>query len=248
MIKKVTITTALMAAGVISSLGFTAVAQTNRPAPSPNQSTPAQNRPSQRPSNNQLSALDRQFIIDAAQGGMAEVRLGELALQRSRNPEVKRFAQQMIDEHTRANQQLMRLATQKGVTPPTSPGPKYEAAMMRLMQLSGESFDQAYMNEGGINGHLESVAIYQRQAALGQDPDLQAFAARLLPRIQGHFEMASAMTGYRVAQGNNPMPGMQMPQNNPMPGMQMPQNNGMPDMQMRQNNSTPAMPNMQMRQ
>jgi putative membrane protein len=120
--------------------------------------------------------------------------------------------------------------------------------MMRLMQLSGESFDQAYMNEGGINGHLESVAIYQRQAALGQDPDLQAFAARLLPRIQGHFEMASAMTGYRVAQGNNPMPGMQMPQNNPMPGMQMPQNNGMPDMQMRQNNSTPAMPNMQMRQ
>ncbi|NEQ21320.1 MAG: DUF4142 domain-containing protein [Microcoleus sp. SIO2G3] len=210
MIRKVTVTTALMAAGLFSALGYSAIAQTTQPAPSQNQSIPTQTQSGQQ-QRNQLSALDRQFVIDAAQGGMAEVQLGQLALERSRNPEVKQFARQMVQEHTRANERLMRLATQKGITPPTTPGPKYEAAMNRLMQLSGEAFDQAYMNEAGVNGHLESAAVYQRQAALGQDPDLKAFAATILPRVQGHLEMASEMTGYRFAQGNNARP-MSMPQ------------------------------------
>ncbi len=211
MIRKVTVTTALMAAGLFSALGYSAVAQTTRPAPSQNQSMPAQTQSGQQ-QRNQLSALDQQFVIDAAHGGMAEVQLGQLALERSRNPEVKQFARQMIQEHTRANERLMRLATQKGITPPTTPGPKYEASMTRLMQLSGESFDQAYMNEAGVNAHMESAAVYQRQAGLGQDPDLKAFAATILPRVQGHLEMASEMTGYRFAQQNNARPGRSMPQ------------------------------------
>ncbi|MBW4543477.1 MAG: DUF4142 domain-containing protein [Symplocastrum torsivum CPER-KK1] len=199
-----------MAAGLFSALGYSAVAQTTRPAPLQNQSMPAQTQSGQQ-QRNQLSALDQQFVIDAAHGGMAEVQLGQLALERSRNPEVKQFARQMIQEHTRANERLMRLATQKGITPPTTPGPKYEAAMSRLMQLSGEAFDQAYMNEAGVNAHMESAAVYQRQAGLGQDPDLKAFAATILPRVQGHLEMASEMTGYRFAQQNNSRPGMSMP-------------------------------------
>ena len=211
MIRKVTVTTALMAAGLFSALGYSAIAQTTQPAPSQNQSIPAQTQSGQQ-QRNQLSALDRQFVIDAAHGGMAEVQLGQLALERSRNPQVKQFARQMIQEHTRANERLMRLATRKGITPPTTPGPKYEAAMSRLMQLSGEAFDQAYMNEAGVNGRLESAAVYQRQTALGQDPDLKAFAATILPRVQGHLEMASEMTGYRFAQQNNARPNMPMPQ------------------------------------
>jgi len=211
MIRKVTVTTALMAAGLFSALGYSAIAQTTQPAPSQNQSIPAQTQSGQQ-QRNQLSALDRQFVIDAAHGGMAEVQLGQLALERSRNPEVKQFARQMIQEHTRANERLMRLATRKGITPPTTPGPKYEAAMSRLMQLSGEAFDQAYMNEAGVNAHMESAAVYQRQAGLGQDPDLKAFAATILPRVQGHLEMASEMTGYRFAQQNNARPNMPMPQ------------------------------------
>ncbi len=234
--KKVTLTTALMAVGLITSLGYTATAQTNRPAASPDQMAPAPNRsapssdqmapapnrsaPSSdqmvpapnrsapQSSSSQLSALDSQFVIDAAQGGMAEVQLSQLALQRSTNPEVKQFAQQMIQEHTRANEQLMRLAAQKGITPPSTVGPKYQAAMARLMQLSGASFDQAYMREAGVNSHMESVAIYQRQADLGQDPDLKAFAAGILPRVQGHLQMAATMTGYRFAQNNNARPAL----------------------------------------
>ncbi|HEY9903455.1 MAG TPA: DUF4142 domain-containing protein, partial [Candidatus Sericytochromatia bacterium] len=227
MIKKVTITTALMAVGVITSLGYAAVAQTNRPESAPSQSAPLPNRPAPLPnqplpnrpaplpnqplpnrpaplpnqplpnrpspvpgSNSQLSALDNQFVMNAAHGGMAEVRLGQLALQRATDPQVKQFAQRMIQEHTQANAELMRLTTQKRINAPTDVGPKYQAAMMRLMQLSGAEFDQAYMNEAGVNAHLESAAVYQRQAALGLDPDLKAFASRTLPRVQGHLEMA----------------------------------------------------------
>jgi putative membrane protein len=222
MIKKVTITTALMAVGFITCLAYTATAQTNRPAaspdqmapvpnrpaPPPDQTAPAPNRPVPPPSSSQLSALDRQFVMDAAQGGMAEVQLSQLAMQRSTNPEVKQFAQQMIQEHTRANEQLMRLAAQKGITPPPTVGPKYQAAMARLMQMSGASFDQAYMNEAGVNSHMESAAVYQRQAALGQDPDLKAFAAAILPRVQDHLQMAATMTGYRFAQNNNARPAL----------------------------------------
>jgi putative membrane protein len=112
--------------------------------------------------------------------------------------------------------------------------------MQQLMQLSGDGFDAAYMSDAGINSHLESIGLYQRQAALGQDPDLRAFAGRTLPRIQGHFGMASAMTGYSVAQGNNAAPGRRMRPHNATPGM----SGG----QMRQNNITPGVSGGQMRQ
>jgi putative membrane protein len=241
MFKKVSITTALMAAGVITALGYSAVAQSDRPEVAPTQSTPNRpvpsmdrpalpNRPMPMPGpTSQMSALDQAFVMDAAHGGMAEVRLGQLALQKSNNPEVKRFAQQMIQEHSRANEELMRIVSQKGMTPPMNAG-KYEAAMTRLMQLSGTEFDRAYMSEAGVNSHLEAAAVYQRQVGLGLDPDLKAFAARILPRVQGHLEMASQMTGYRFAQNNrsmSPMRGMNMPMPNmgrpqSMPGMNIP--------------------------
>ena len=254
MFKKVSITTALMAAGVITALGYSAVAQSDRPEVAPTQSTPNRPVPSMdRPAlpsrpmpmsapTSQMSALDQAFVMDAAHGGMAEVRLGQLALQKSNNPEVKRFAQQMIQEHSRANEELMRIVSQKGMTPPMNAG-KYEAAMTRLMQLSGTEFDRAYMSEAGVNSHLESAAVYQRQVGLGLDPDLKAFAARILPRVQGHLEMASQMTGYRFAQNNrsmSPMPGMNMP----MPNMGRPQS--MPGMNILiPNRATPqSMPGM----
>lgn len=201
-----------MAVGVITSLGYGAVAQTEG---APSRSMSPQDRqeaPNRMPmSSRQLSALDQAFVMDATHGGMAEVKLGQLALQKSSSSEVKRFAQQMITEHTKANNELMAIISQKGMTPPKDAGAKYEAGLMRLMQLSGAEFDRAYMNEAGVNGHLEAAAVYQRQVAFGVDPDLKAFAAKTLPTVQGHLAMASQMAGYRFAM-NNPMPPMNMPE------------------------------------
>lgn len=205
MFKRLTVTGAIIAIGLVGGLDYSALAQMSEPIP--NESSSPQS---------QMSAIDRQFITDAIQGGMAEVKLAQLALQRSSNEEVKDFALRMIVEHTRANRELMRLATQKGVTPPTTLNPKHEATMRQLMQLSGESFDRAYMKEAGLNGHLESAAVYQRQAMSGQDPDLKDFAATILPRVQEHLQMAATMTdnNFAVSDDNNlpAMPDMQMNQ------------------------------------
>lgn len=185
---------ALVVTGVFASLEYTSIAQQTQPAPP----TPTQPTPSTQPSPpNQaaIAPLDRQFIIDAAQAGMAEVSLGQMAVERATNDAVKQYGQRMVEEHTKANTELLQIASRKGVTPPKDMGPKYKAAMERLSQLPREAFDQAYINEAGMNGHLESLAVFQRQAQLGQDPDLKAFAAKTLPTVQNHLQRVSELKG-----------------------------------------------------
>jgi len=181
MIKRVAIPTALLTVSVFLPVGLTSLAQQT-------QSTSQQTQP-------KISALDRQFIIDAAQGGMAEVRLGQLATQRATSNAVKQYGQRMVQEHTQANNELLRLATQKGVTPPTDMGPRYQAVMARLSQLPKPSFDKAYLTEAGINSHIESAVVYQREIQLGQDQNLKAFASRILPKVEEHFLRARDLGG-----------------------------------------------------
>jgi putative membrane protein len=157
---------------------------TTSPAQPPKAGTTAQS--------SQLTPLDRQFVLEAAQGGMAEVALAQLALQRSKNNAVRQYAQRMIKEHTLANQELMQLAKQKQIAPPTTLG-KYEAVRAQLSQLSGQAFDQAYLNDAGVNSHMENLAVHRRQAQLGRDPELKAYAAKYTPIVTAHLQMAEQM-------------------------------------------------------
>lgn len=150
--------------------------------------TPGGRRPQPR-----QSELDRLYVTESAQGGLAEVQIARVALQRSRDNDVKQYAQQMIQEHTPVNQQLVQLANQKGITPPTTVGPKYQAAIARLSQFSGRDFDQAYKEEAGINLHMEYLVVQRRQSQLGQDSDLRAFAVRNIPVAQRHLQMAQRL-------------------------------------------------------
>lgn len=193
MIKRTLVTLALVAVGFFISLGYSALlpnshivnAQVNRTVPT---------------RNNQLNEIDRQFILDAGQAGIGNIALGQLALQRSTNPQVKEFASAEIQEQTQVKSNLARIGPRLGVTPPTSPAPKQQAALARLSQLQDQRFEQAYMDEGGVNAHLENAAIFQREAAFGQNPDLVALANRGLPTIKKHFNTASAITNYQFAQ------------------------------------------------
>jgi putative membrane protein len=162
----------------------------SQPSPTqPNGSTTGQSQ--------QLSAQDQQFITEAAQGGMAEVQLGKLALQRASSQEVKDYAQHMIDEHTKVNQELMALAQQKGVTPPKTIGQKNEAVRAKLSKLSGSQFDKAYMSEAGVKAHTQQEALFRRQAEQGQDAELKAFAAKVLPTVQAHLQEAQKQANLR---------------------------------------------------
>ncbi|WP_298911588.1 DUF4142 domain-containing protein [uncultured Nostoc sp.] len=161
------------------------VQRTESPSPTPNASPTASGQ-------NTLSSSDKKFITEAAQGGLAEVQLGQLALQRGTSDAVKQYGQHMVDDHTPVNDQLKQLALQKGVTLPTTIGRKNQQAKQRLSKLSGKNFDRQYLNLM-LQDHQKDVAAFKNEAEKGQDPDLKAFAAQALPTLQQHLEQVRSL-------------------------------------------------------
>ena len=173
----------------------------NTPGRSPDSpNTPTNNTPGRSPNSpaggetspNSLSSKDKNFVMQAGQVGMLEVELGRLAVQRGSSAGVKQYGQEMVEEHTRANQELMQLAMQKGVKLPTEMSTQNKALMERLSGLSGTSFDAAY-KQAMIESHNQAIALFQAQSQQGQDPDLKAWATQKLPNLQAHLQMVNQM-------------------------------------------------------
>ncbi len=136
-----------------------------------------------------LSSMDKKFVMKAAQGGMAEVQLAQLAQQKSQDDNVKKFAQQMIDDHTPANQKLTQIAGTKGVTPPTDIDAADQKMMTKLQALDGKKFDTAYL-KGQVTAHKTMLKLFQDESKKGTDSDLKSFADDTVPTIQKHITMA----------------------------------------------------------
>ena len=134
------------------------------------------------------------FMTEAAKGGMAEVELSRVATTKSQNAEVKKFAQQMIQDHTNANTELKQLAGRKNVTLPTELDAEHKALRDKLSGLSGAEFDREYVN-AMVADHEKSVNLFKTQADGGTDADAKAFAAKTLPKLQGHLDMVKNMQG-----------------------------------------------------
>ena len=173
----------------------------NNPGRSPNSpTTPSNKTPGRSPntpaggqtSPNSLSSRDRTFIMQAGQLSMMEVELGRLAVKRGSSPSVKQYGQEMVEDHTRANQELMQLAMQKKVELPTEMSTQNTALIDRLSGLSGKSFDAAY-KQAMIDSHKQAIALFQAQSQQGQDPQLKAWATQKLPKLQAHLEMVNQM-------------------------------------------------------
>jgi putative membrane protein len=131
---------------------------------------------------------DHKFAMEAAMGGMMEVELGRLAAEKGASDEVRQFGQRMVDDHTKANEDLMQVASGKGMMLPAEVGPKHRAEMQKLSSLSGERFDREYVKMM-VKDHKKDVGEFQKEAARGADPDLKSFAARTLPTLQQHLQM-----------------------------------------------------------
>jgi putative membrane protein len=161
-------------------------------APAPAQQYPdSANRDS---SANRMSAADSTFASKAAQGGMAEVKLGHLAKEKASSRAVKEFGQKMIDDHTKANDELQSIAAKKGITLPATIDSKDQATYDRLSKLSGAEFDRAYMRDM-VSDHRTDVSEFRRESEHGADPDLKAFAAKTLPTLEEHLKMAEQTEG-----------------------------------------------------
>jgi putative membrane protein len=146
--------------------------------------------------NGKVSSSDTSFMKNAAQGGMAEVDLGQLAAQKASSSDVKDFGRRMVTDHSKAGDQLKALASKKGVTLPEAVASKDKSTSDKLSKLSGADFDRAYMNDM-INDHETDVAEFQKAANNATDPDVRAFASSTLPTLQEHLKMAKE-TGAKV--------------------------------------------------
>jgi putative membrane protein len=134
---------------------------------------------------------DHQFVMEAAQGGMAEVELGQLASDKAQSSDVKQFAQRMVTDHGKANDELKTLAQSKNITLPTDAGAKHKATRDRLSKLSGAAFDRAYMQEM-VADHRKDVNEFEKESKSGKDPDVKSWAAKTLPTLHEHMQMAQS--------------------------------------------------------
>jgi putative membrane protein len=136
-----------------------------------------------------VSASDEKFVREAAEGGMAEIALGELATEKASSDEVKKFGQRMVDDHSRAADELKEIASSKGIRVPDRLSAKERMTKYRLSKLSGEQFDRAYMSDM-VKDHTEDVADFKLESSSGTDPDVKHFAATTLPTLQDHLRQA----------------------------------------------------------
>jgi len=143
--------------------------------------------------NNKPSLADQKFLKEAAGGGVAEVELGKLAAGKASNPEVKAFAQHMVDDHGKANDKLKAAVAPQGITLPSEMPSEAKKSYEKLSKLSGPEFDCAYVQDM-LKDHRKDVKLFEDQAKNGKDPTLKQFAQATLPTLKEHLETVERLS------------------------------------------------------
>jgi putative membrane protein len=143
-------------------------------------------------SGSKLSPADQQFVQDASQADATEIAASRIALKNSSDPHVKQFAQQMIADHTKLSHAMAALVSKKGFTAT----PSADSALVgKLQTLKGTEFDQAYVEQVGVEAHQRAVDLFQQESQSGTDAQLKAAAMHALPIIKHHLAMAQQLAG-----------------------------------------------------
>ncbi|MFD2521713.1 DUF4142 domain-containing protein [Emticicia soli] len=135
---------------------------------------------------------DAESVVELAGGGMMEVELAKVALTKATSPKVKQFAQMMIDDHTKANEELKSLASSKNIVLPTTLPEDHQKTINDVSEESGKKFDRKYMDVM-LEDHKKDVDKFQKLADNGNDEDIKAFAAKILPTLIHHKEEAEKL-------------------------------------------------------
>jgi putative membrane protein len=149
-----------------------------------------------------VSRSDAEFLTKAAQAGHAEVEGSKIAVAKAVNTQVRGFAQQMIDEHSKTNAELAALALAKGVAIPAQPSLGQSTKIQFLSGRDGAGFDRRYAETLGVGAHRDALRLFQKAATGASDPDIKAFAAKMVPALQHHLEMATELKGVVDKEGN----------------------------------------------
>ena len=139
-----------------------------------------------------VSTADKDFILAAAQGGMTEVKLGELAAQNGTRADVKEFGQMMVKDHSAINDDLKALAAKEGVTLPDSLDAKHQGMLDKLAALTGSAFDNAYV-AAMIKGHKNDAKAFKAESSATQDADIKSFLDKSIPVVESHLQHVTTM-------------------------------------------------------
>lgn len=137
-----------------------------------------------------LSKADEKILKGMAQANIDEIEAGKLAQSKSQNDEVKKFSQQMIDDHTKLLNDVQQVAQERGVTLPTGPDARHKKTVASLEKLSGEAFDKAYIKNAGVNDHRAVMTSLQRDEKNAKDADVKGLATKMTPVVEQHLKAA----------------------------------------------------------
>lgn len=135
------------------------------------------------------SNKDEDFIKDAVSGGLMEVELGRYAQQNAKNPRVRNFGAMMVRDHSKVNDELKTLLTQKNIAVPPTMDDKHHDKMTDIQKKTGVDFDKDYMSEM-VDDHEKDVDKFKKFAEKGTDAELKSFAGKTLPILLMHQDSA----------------------------------------------------------
>jgi putative membrane protein len=147
---------------------------------------------SQIPSEPDHSQIDRTFASQASAANLAEIQLGNLAASQGGSAAVRAFGNTMVADHTAANTLLNDLLNGKHVGTAAEPSEPQQKVIASLQTMSGASFDQRYARQA-VKDHEDAIRLFTGEAAQGTDPDMRAFAAKMLPTLKQHLAMAKSL-------------------------------------------------------
>ncbi len=130
---------------------------------------------------------DSKFAVDAANGGLAEVQLGKIAQDKGSSPKVKEFAKMMVADHTKANDELKKLAESKNITLPTAAGEEMQKATADISAKNGNDFDKAYIAQM-VKDHEKTVKLFEDGQKNVKDAEMKAFIDKTLPVLKTHLD------------------------------------------------------------
>ena len=133
---------------------------------------------------------DRELMTELAHAHIAAIDAGKLALEKTQTERVRKFAQQMIDEHGMALRDLQQLAQSKTVRLPQESDLGHKALSTALRLLSGDTFDKQYLLRAGVNDHERTAELLQKTQKNAKDVELRSYASRQLPVVQEQLTMA----------------------------------------------------------
>ena len=151
-----------------------------------------------------FSMMDKKFLTEAAQGGMAEVKLGQLAADKGATDAVKDFGKKMVTDHTALNNAMMPFVEKAGITPPSGLSAKDQALYDRLNGLSGAAFDSAYAS-AMVKDHTKDKADFDKEAASTKNAELRDAVKQGDQTITEHLKMARQMSS---THGKSDTPGV----------------------------------------